>query len=312
MTVAWASACGGSNGTATSPSPSPFPSPARMFSLSGKVISNGTLASIAGATVSIVDGPNAGNSTTTDMSGNYSFSEVQQSSFNVNVSVVDYVSQSQLVTLTSDRTLNFALRRQPAQVTLSGRVTDAATGVPIGGAVVYINGRYSSRTDASGDYVVTGLLDYGLDHDFTYASAENYLADYRYIQGRAIQNVRLHRIERIMAGESRVVAVAPGDTLCVNNSQDTPGIGPDYVCRSLFVVSPNDGAITVEAVSTQDGGHPRLEVETIGTSRCCAERIANPTTIQVAAGMMIVVNVEMLSDSSLPQSFVVVTSSSPQ
>ena len=59
---------------------------------------------------------------------------------------------------------------------------------------------------------MAGLLDYGMDHDYTYVSAENYVADYHYIQGRAIQNVRLHRIERIMAGESRVVTVAPGDT----------------------------------------------------------------------------------------------------
>ena len=111
---------------------------------------------------------------------------------------------------------------------------------------------------------------------------------------------------------AKYVTFYGGPMAAGHNVQDTPGIGPDYVCRSLFVVAPNDGAITVEAVSTQDGGHPRLEVETIGTSRCCSERIANPTTIQVAAGMMIVVNVEMLSDSTVPQSFVVVTSSSPQ
>jgi hypothetical protein len=189
-----------------------------MFSLSGKVTSNGTSASIAGATVSIVDGPNAGNSTTTDMSGNYSFSGVQQSSFNVNVSVVDYVSQSQFVTLTSDRTLNFALRPQPAQITVSGRVTDAATGAPIGDAVVYINGRYSSRTDASGDYVVTGLLDYGL---VTSLRRLRTTSPTTATTGRAIQDVR--RIASANHGRRvEVVTVAPGDTLCVNNSRTLP------------------------------------------------------------------------------------------
>ena len=196
----------------------------------------------------------------------------------------------------------------PVAITLNGRVTDAATGGPIAGAVVSINGRSRATTDNSGNYSVAGLLDYGSNHDYTYVSAEHYVADHRYIRG-TIQNVHLHRIERIVAGESKLLTIAPHDTLCVNNVQDTPGLGPDYLCRSVLVVAPNDGAVTIEAVSTHDGAHPRLEVETVGVSPCCSERIANPTTIQVTAGTVIVVNVEMLSSSTSAQSFVVTTSS---
>ena len=43
-------------------------------------------AKISGATVAIIDGPNAGQSTTTDASGNYTFSSLQQSGFSVNAS----------------------------------------------------------------------------------------------------------------------------------------------------------------------------------------------------------------------------------
>jgi hypothetical protein len=308
VTLAWTWACGGNKGTATAPSPSPTPT--TTFSLSGKVRNAQTSASVSGATLSIVDGPNAGTSTTTDESGNYSFNALQQSGFNVNASAANYIQVSQGVTLLSNQTLNFSLRPQPAAITLSGRVTDAATGAPIAGAVVSINGRSRTTTDNSGNYRVAGLLDAGSHLDTTYVSAENYVADYRYIRG-TIQNVRLYRIERIVAGESKLVTVAPDDTLCVNNMQDTPGIGPDYVCRSVFVVAPNDRPVTIEAVSTLDGAYPPLEVETRGVLPCCSERMGNPTTMEVTGGTVIVVNVEMPSSSTSPQSFVVNTSPSP-
>ena len=310
VALAWTWACSGDKGSATT-SPSPPPSPTTTFSLNGRVSRSDTSAPVAGATVSIVDGPNAGKPTTTDMSGNYSFTSLQQSSFTVNASAANYISQSLGVTLTSNQTLNVLLRPQPMAMTLTGRVVDSATGLPIAGAVVSINGRYRANADTSGNYSVAGLLDYGSNHDYTYVSVENYVSDYRYIRG-TIQNVHLYRIERIVAGESRLVTIAPDDTLCVNNVQDTPGLGPDYVCRSVFVVAPNDGSVTIEAVSTQDGAHPPLEVETRGVSPCCSERIGNPTTIQVAAGTVIVVNVEMLSDSAATQSVVVNTSQLPK
>jgi hypothetical protein len=297
-------ACSDSNGTAPSPSPSPSPT---TFSLSGKINDSDTSAAVAGATVSVADGPNAGQSATTDSSGNYSFTALQQSGFTVSVSAPSYISQSLGVTLTSNRTLNFSLRPQPMGITLNGRVTDAATGGPIAGAVVSINGRYRGTTDNAGQFSVAGLLDYGRNYDYTYVSAGNYVADYRYIRGTT-QNVRLHRIERIVAGESKLVTIAPDDTLCVNNVQDTPGAGPDYLCRSVFVLAPNDGAVTIEAISTLDGEHPRLEVETAGGAPCCSERIGNPTTIQATTGTLIVVNVEMFSSSTSSQSFAVNTS----
>src|SRR6476659_973923 len=130
--LAWTAACSVDKGTATTPSPSPT----TTFLLSGRVSSSENSAPITGATLSIVDGPNAGKSTTTDASGNYSFTALQQSGFTVNATAADFFSQSGGVTLTSDRTLNFSLRRQPAEITLTGHVTDAATGGPIAGAVI--------------------------------------------------------------------------------------------------------------------------------------------------------------------------------
>ncbi len=198
--------------------------------------------------------------------------------------------------------MNSPLRPQLVEVTLNGRITDPATGGAIAAAVVYANGRYRTTTDASGNYTVVGLLEAGTNFAYTYVSADNYVPDYRYVRGTT-HDVRLWPIDRIVAGESKSVTVAPDDTLCVNNVQDS--IDPDYVCKSVYVMAPNDGAVTIEAVATRDGAHPPLEVETRGVSPCCSERMGNPTTIKVRGGTVIVVNVEMPSSSTSAQSFVV-------
>jgi hypothetical protein len=200
---------------------------------------------------------------------------------------------------------------QPATIVLTGQVTDSATSAPISGATVSINGRYGTTTDSLGNYSLTGLLDYGGNHDLTYVAASNYASDYHYIRGTS-QNVRLYRITRITAGDSTVVTVTPDDTLCVNNVQDYPGLGPDYVCRSVRVVAPSDGIMTLEALSTQGGAHPPLEVETLGAATCCSERLGNPTSIQVTAGTVVVANVEMVLGSTTSQSFSLNTSMARQ
>src|SRR5438045_1810986 len=97
--AAWAG-CSGGNATNTTPT-SPTPN---TFSLSGTITSNSTRSGIQGATVSIVDGPNAGRSATTDGSGNYSLTALHLSGFTVSVSAAGYVSASQGVTLTSNQT----------------------------------------------------------------------------------------------------------------------------------------------------------------------------------------------------------------
>src|SRR5206468_2375122 len=84
-----------------------------MFSLGGQVTDSGTGTGIAGALVSIVDGPNAHVATVTDASGNYSFTGLQQSGFTVNASARGYTSQSEGVTLTANQTLSFELTRLP-------------------------------------------------------------------------------------------------------------------------------------------------------------------------------------------------------
>jgi hypothetical protein len=94
-----AGACGGS---ATSPSQT-------AFSLSGQVTSALTSSPVAGATVTIVDGPNAGKTATTDGSGNYGFSGLERAGFTVSVSADGFAPQSQGISLTSNQTASFRL-----------------------------------------------------------------------------------------------------------------------------------------------------------------------------------------------------------
>jgi hypothetical protein len=292
---------------ARGPSPSPTTNPNATVSLKGQVTSLDPAVRVPGATLTVIDAPNAGQSATTDGAGTFTFSGLQASVFTLSVTAVGYKPQRLSVTLTVNRTLGVSLQPEAAAITLTGQVTDAATGGAIAGAVVSINGRYRGSTDQLGHFSVSGLLDYGANSDFTYVSASDYVSDYRYIRGTA-QNVSLHRNERIAVGESRLVTVTPNDSLCVNNVQDSPGIGPNYLCRTLFLVASGDGSVTVEAVSLTDGHHPPLEVEIVGGVPCCAERIGNPTTIEVTAGARIAVSVEVLATSASSQSFTVATS----
>ena len=107
-----------------------------MFSLGGQVADSGTGTGISGAIVSIADGPNAHVAASTDTSGNYSLTGLQQSGFTVSVSANNYVSQSRGVTLTSNQTLSFQLTRQPTTPTPSGTTIISFNGLGLNGATV--------------------------------------------------------------------------------------------------------------------------------------------------------------------------------
>ena len=152
MLLLAAMACGRGNSTATSPTPT-------TWSLTGQVTDSTTSTPIPGATLSIVDGPNAGKSTTTDSAGNYSLTGLQQSGFTVNVSADGYFSSSKGVTLTSNQTVSFQLT--PAVTfTVSGTVTDGTSLGPVPDIIVRItdgaNAGKSGTTDRSGDYTIPG------------------------------------------------------------------------------------------------------------------------------------------------------------
>jgi hypothetical protein len=94
--------------------------------------------------------------------------------------------------------------------------------------------------------------------------------------------------------------------------QDDPFLwGPVVpVCRTVRVVAPSDGLLTVEAVSLV-GAHPQVEAEAVNDAHCCTlENMGNPWSQQVTAGTEVIVNVEIQSNSATPQTFTLKTSMS--
>jgi hypothetical protein len=108
-------------------------------------------------------------------------------------------------------------------------------------------------------------------------------------------------LERIKSGESAVLSIAPDDSVC----DITVWPGRELICRTLRVVAPQNGTMTIEAVPSQAGSHlPTLEV---WGGRTGAPR-GNPTAIEVSAGEEYTVRVELPRPFSNSQSFVVKTS----
>ena len=119
-------------------------------------------------------------------------------------------------------------------------------------------------------------------------------------------NFKLYRNRRITAGETITVAVGPDDSICLNNVRDFPGLGPDYICRTVRIVASIDGVMTIEATSVANGTRPSLAVETVNASSN-VWRLENPTSIPVAAGTEVMANIEMSASSSTRESFTLKT-----
>ena len=140
MAVASA-ACTGDSGP-VSPTPTTRDTPAvPIWSLSGVVRERfqGVDIPVLGATVSIADGADAGRSIVADDAGNYEFNGLEQGDFTVRATGTGYELSSQVVELTADQRLDFALRRVSRPVTFAfdgdvGR-SDFGTGVPPGARV---------------------------------------------------------------------------------------------------------------------------------------------------------------------------------
>lgn len=106
------SACGSDSATAPTPAPTPTPPVATTYNLTGTVSST-TGGGIAGATVRILDGANAGKSTTANAAGIYSFAGLAVAGQSVNASATNYSAVSKGVSTTSNQVLDFQLAPIP-------------------------------------------------------------------------------------------------------------------------------------------------------------------------------------------------------
>lgn len=105
--------CGSSSTTApTASTATPVVTTPTTFTLSGTVTST-TGAAISGATVRVVDGPNAAKSTTSGATGAYSLTGLSVSGMTVNASATNYTATSKGVTLTTSQAMDFQLAPTP-------------------------------------------------------------------------------------------------------------------------------------------------------------------------------------------------------
>lgn len=127
--------------------------------ISGKVVNATTKAGIAGATVKV-----AGQSVTSTSGGAFSVANVAPGAFTIAVSASGYqpVSGSGTAVAGPNAIGDIALSAMPTSSTLSGLVTDGATGAPVAGATVAVQGQGAAVvTDAAGKYSIAGITGTG-------------------------------------------------------------------------------------------------------------------------------------------------------
>ena len=207
-------------------------------------------------------------------------------------------------------------------------------GVPLDAATITLNFQVSSAsglrpdvsatTNAAGEYTLrfTPVSSSATPMALAYVRTAECTApgepvcrhdpDYRYINSTKplVQDFRLHRISTITAGQSTVLTVAHDDAICVNNVQDMHPWLEEFVCRTVRVVAPTDGVMTIEAVAVDAGSpFPGLEVETAGGDGvCCSERLGNPSSLLVTRGTVVKASVEVPLGTAGAHSFAVKTS----
>lgn len=199
---------------------------------------------------------------------------------------------------------------QQAGFELTGMVT-GDDGRVISGTKVIVNFQPSSgghfidastTTDSTGKYDVTFDAVQGRYLEGATAlvsvGADGYESEYRWFRPTSSdrpQTLDLHprAIRQVTAGETASVTVTPDDTPCINNVQDFPGLGPDYFCRTVRIVTTTAGQLTIEAAPVQDG-QPRPELETEFVS-ATGESLGNPRVMTVAAGQVVKANIELLA-----------------
>jgi hypothetical protein len=104
-------ACGSSSpsGSPSSTVTAPTTQTPSTFTLNGTISLATTGTGASSASITILDGPNAGRTTQTDASGAYSLTGLRSAGFNVSIATPGFVTATRGVNLTSDTTLNVTL-----------------------------------------------------------------------------------------------------------------------------------------------------------------------------------------------------------
>jgi hypothetical protein len=126
--VLGAAACGGDSPSGPSVPPSGTP---QTYTLAGRITESAPTADtvVAGATVRVTAGPNAGASSTTDSAGMYAISGLQLASLAVSVSAVNYIETGSGISLVAGATTTTSdFQLKPTQRALAETVVGTING----------------------------------------------------------------------------------------------------------------------------------------------------------------------------------------
>jgi hypothetical protein len=152
---------------------------------------------------------------------------------------------------------------------------------------------------------------------FSETQPPEYVYDYRYVLASRTTDLRLqlHRSRQIVAGEALQMNISPDDPVCTNNVQDMHPWPVEWVCRTVYVLPPADGVLTIYAGACQPICLPvGLEAELSPWSSSAYYYSIYPATgtleMPVVAGLPARVHVE-IPWGSPAQSFILRTSFTP-
>ena len=240
-------ACGGV-GVPTRPSapPSPSPPPApssQTWTLSGTISETFPTAStrIAGASVTVMDGPNVGWTATSDANGVFHLAQLNPGTVLIRTQAANYVDRSELVTLGEDHTVTIELN--PAfRMTTTARNDSIIGGGTCFGWWDYLAGPRAVNEPCKADYVFNVHHDGTLSADLTWTDPRMGLALELYwlrdwqeeIQGMGTNGVGLrHQLTFALHAHSQYL-------LRVRNFSSSGGAAPAGVTPfSLTMTHPN-------------------------------------------------------------------------
>ncbi len=136
---------------------STLPPTASTGVLTGKVLDSATNNPIPGAVITLSGGP----ASNADQQGGFLIQDIAPAIYQVTISATGYTSQSSSIMIIAGVTSDVGtLYLSPVlqSTTVTGRITDSATGSAVSGADVVIRwANLATKTDASGAYTITGI-----------------------------------------------------------------------------------------------------------------------------------------------------------
>ncbi len=212
--------------------------------ISGKVVNASTKAGIAGATVVV-----AGKSVTSTTGGAFSVANVAPGSFSIAVSAAGYqpVSGSGMAVAGPNAIGDIALALQPTTSTLSGTVTNGATGAAVAGASVAVQGQGSPvLTDAAGKYRISGISGTGFALN---VSAADYFSQVLSVAlpqpGNATVDVTLQKRDSTAADISFIKMATP------QRSYNATGLIPLEVLLANNSANPATLTMTAQVINKE-------------------------------------------------------------